>query len=266
MIVMEQPTSGDHNEQRAVGKPNRTRPLRTYSKRASSTDVAEPSLKKRRIESTALTVETKTIPPARESSVSLPSPILRPSQPAKKGSIMSYFKVIPSESNTALPSSEPTSEPTIPESTPPSSPPTLDLQRRKRRRLMTRAIPRLTPEDLNAEDIVEGEDDEEPDGKSDGSKALASRKDALSDASLNALNRPATREKKRVEAGKRGRASKIIVQTTLSISTSDKGFVECKECNMLYNPLHKEDAKCHTRRHAAMLKEKLSSQNDEILE
>jgi len=38
------------------------------------------------------------------------------------------------------------------------------------------------------------------------------------------------------------------VQTTLSLG-SKPGFVECKECNTVYNPLNRKDVKHHNKRH-----------------
>ncbi|KAI0886576.1 uncharacterized protein GGS22DRAFT_186645 [Annulohypoxylon maeteangense] len=265
---MDSSNPDDQSEPRLKGKHNKTRPLRTYSKRALPTDTSEPVSKKRRIEETSIGPERtdEATEPPHQSEIACPSPTLPPSKP-KKGSIMSYFKVMqPMPSSSAI-SSEPTSGPTEPASTPPSSPPMFDLNRKKRRRLTTRIISRATSNDPNQEDIVEGED-QRSDDIGDGSVASASPADALSDASSNTLDRPTAKRKKQFGVRKHRRNKEdqkpSAVQTTLSLSLSEKGFTECKECNMLYNPLHKQDAKCHASRHAAMLKAKSSTPDNQI--
>ncbi|KAI0835929.1 hypothetical protein F5Y06DRAFT_113964 [Hypoxylon sp. FL0890] len=281
---MEQPILDPKSEQRAVGKSARTlvssrhlystgtstdysrRPLRTYSKRTSSTDTSEPVSRKRRNEeissATAPEDAPKKLP--HQPSVPYPSPTLPPSQPAKKGTIMSYFRVIPPSSDSTLYLSEPRSGSVEPTSTPPSSPPVSDRQRKKRRRLTTRVISRDVSEDPQMEEDQRVGENEESDAMDDRFAVSAGRTNALEDAKPDILNRPATRHNNRSDSGKRGRVSKsATVQTTLSLSAAEKGFTECKECNMLYNPLHKQDAKCHARRHAAMLKAKSSSNDNE---
>lgn len=168
-------------------------------------------------------------------------------------------------------SSEPPSESAEPVGTPPSSPPIPDIQRKKRRRLQvtTHVLSRATSEEgSGTEDIVEKDRDEESEESGAILKALTPTKqqpNILSDANADTLNQVPSRRKKRSDGGKRGRASKsAAVQTTLSLSAEEKGFTECKECNMLYNPLHKQDAKCHAKRHAAMLKAKSGSPDKEI--
>ncbi|KAI2627773.1 hypothetical protein GGR54DRAFT_431382 [Hypoxylon sp. NC1633] len=242
------------------------RPLRTYSKRPS-TDVGEPVRKKRRVRDTKIlsTPTAEPTEPTDNHDAREPSPSLPPPPTTKKGTIMSYFKIIPPTSSSTLHSSEPSSEPTQPESTPPSSPPAVSSQRKRRRRLTTRMISRATSEDTKVEDPIEGDEDGgELDGDHNESKPLEVKTGTLSDVSLDALNRRASRQQKGFEASKRGRSSKsATVQTTLSLSMDDKGFTECKECNMIYNPLHKEDAKYHAKRHAATLKAKATPQDNE---
>ncbi|CAK7226999.1 hypothetical protein SEUCBS140593_006431 [Sporothrix eucalyptigena] len=54
-------------------------------------------------------------------------------------------------------------------------------------------------------------------------------------------------------------AGPATVQTTLSLAISggDSASVkECKECNILYNPLHEKDAKFHARYHASVCRKK----------
>lgn len=248
--------------------------MRTYSKRAASADTPEPTSKKRRIDDTSLTESPKDVEsePSYESSARQTSPCLPLPQLARKGTIMSYFKVIPPVSSSTLPSSEPPferterTERTEHTNTPPSSPP-LPNRQKKRRRLTTRVISRSASEDLNAEDsATEESENDESDGDDKRSSPVEQRS-ILSNTSAGTLNQAASRRKQRSDAGKRGRGSKpkpTIVQTTLSLSSQEKGFAECKDCNMLYNPLHKQDAKCHARRHAAMLKAKSSYHVNEI--
>ncbi|XXH01614.1 hypothetical protein Hte_007974 [Hypoxylon texense] len=251
------------NEQRTIGKPKR--PVRTYSKRAASADTPEPISKKRRICDTSLIEAPKDEksdracePSARQTSPSLPSPQL-----ARKGTIMSYFKVIPPVSSSTLPSSELPSEHTDSAeytSTPPSSPP-LPSKQKKRRRLTTRIISRSASEDFNAADsAMEESENDGLNGDGKFSSPVGQRR-ILCDASTDTLNQAASRRKQRANAGKR---KPSVVQTTLSLSSQEKGFAECKDCNMLYNPLHKQDAKSHARRHAAMLKAKSSNHVNEI--
>ncbi|POS71304.1 hypothetical protein DHEL01_v210307 [Diaporthe helianthi] len=58
-------------------------------------------------------------------------------------------------------------------------------------------------------------------------------------------------QKKRKAAPKR----KDGVQTTLSLAIgSSAGMRECKLCDTVYNPLHPEDVKVHTKRHAIAVK------------
>ncbi|KAI1088021.1 ATPase, vacuolar ER assembly factor, Vma12 [Rostrohypoxylon terebratum] len=236
----------------------RERPLRTYSKRAASTNVTEPVSKKRCFEKTREIAETKdeAVEPLRQSSVSCPSPTLPPSQPTKKGSIMNYFKIVQPMPTSSLASSEPTSEPTKPATTPPSSPP-VSNRNRKKRRLTTRIISRATSEEPSLDNVIE-EDEDSDDGR-DGSTAPGGSADVLSDTSSNTIGQSTARRKIQLGAKKQKRKNTpkpSAIQTTLSLSMSEKGFTECKECHMIYNPLHKQDAQFHSRRHATMLKAK----------
>ncbi|KAI1412069.1 hypothetical protein F5Y13DRAFT_190748 [Hypoxylon sp. FL1857] len=283
---MEQPTAAPKIKPRLAGKSMRTlvssrhlysprmstdysrRPLRTYSKRTSSTETADPLPKKRRIEATSTITAPEDGPAeiSHQPNVPHPSPTLPPSQPAKKGTITGYFKVLPPSSNSILDSSEPPSGSVEPSSTPPSSPPISDRQPKKRRRLTTRVVSRSVSEDPQIEDVDRDRENEESNTVDDRSAVSEGCTNVLLDASSDILNRPIARHKTRSDAGKCGRGPKsATVQTTLSLSAAEKGFTECKACNMLYNPLHKQDAKCHARRHAAMLKARASSNDDEAL-
>lgn len=281
---MEQSSLDHQNEQRAAEKSPRTlkslrhlrstqnssycsrRPLRTYSKRTSSTDTAEPVAKQRRIEDISRVITTcpRTTESPHQPTVRQPSPTLPPSQPSRKGTIMGYFKVLPPSSSSALYSSDPPLDSIESTSTPPSSPPASDRQQKKRRRLTTRVVSRTASENPQAEKINGNEEMEESDATDDRSTVSEGCTDVLFETSPDALNRSTARHQNRSDAGKRGRGPKsATVQTTLSLSAAEKGFTECKECNMLYNPLHKQDAKCHARRHAAMLKTKSNSSSND---
>ncbi|KAL7619646.1 hypothetical protein AAE478_010187 [Parahypoxylon ruwenzoriense] len=258
---MEPPSLAPQNEQR--------RPLRTYSKRISSTDSAEPVLKKRRIEATdsITSPQNNATKVTDDANIHEPSTPVLPPLPPKKGTIMSYFKVIALASSSTLPS-EPSSEVDALKTTPPSSPLIADTQRRKRRRLTTRAASRSTSEDPKLETRVEGDlESKEPDAANNWSTLPTERTDPMLNACPDTLNQVPTKRKTRSDAGKRGRNTgqglkSATVQTTLSLSAEEKGFTECKDCNMLYNPLHKQDAKCHAKRHAAMLRAKSSSHDN----
>lgn len=72
----------------------------------------------------------------------------------------------------------------------------------------------------------------------------------LRDGDENTMNKGRRRSRKKTSA-----KAKTTVQTTLSL-TRETGFKECKDCNIVYNPLHEKDAKFHARRHAAVLRKR----------
>ncbi|KAI0179821.1 hypothetical protein GGR52DRAFT_214630 [Hypoxylon sp. FL1284] len=257
---MESLTPNASNEKMVTSKPKRI--IRTYSKRAASAETTEPSSKKRRIDNdTSKDVSSESL---RKTSTRQPSPDLPPSRGAKKGAITNYFKIIPSVSSSTPPPSEPFSEPIESTDTPPSSQP-MTYQQKKRRRLTTRIAPRSASEDPNTADSTAEESEKEGSNEAGSKSSPMGPKSALSDTASDTLNQAAPTKRKRLDAGKRGRESKPAVQTTLSLSNQERGFTECKVCNMLYNPLHKQDAKYHAKRHATILKaKKLGSQNIEI--
>ncbi|KAI1644048.1 uncharacterized protein F4817DRAFT_229769 [Daldinia loculata] len=269
LTVMDSPTSEVQTESRAARKPQRTRVLRTYGKRNSTNEPLQPTSKRRCIENinTATISNDEAIESPCNTSIP-PSPILPPIQPIRKGTIMSYFKVVSSSSSSsscALNSSEPSSEPVDPINTPPSSPPMSTLPRKNRRRLTTRITSRAASEESNTEEATKEDGEKERTNGVDTRSILSTDSpQVLSEVSSAILNLPVTEQKDQSDTKKRERSMKKVskpatVQTTLSLSIEDKGFIECNECNMLYNPLHKQDAKCHARRHAAMLKAKSST-------
>ncbi|KAI1653412.1 hypothetical protein F4813DRAFT_393727 [Daldinia decipiens] len=272
---MDSLTSEVQTESRAARKPQRTRVLRTYGKRISTNEPLQPTPKRRCIEN----INTATISNNEEiespCNTNIPSsPVLPTIRPMRKGTIMSYFKVVSSSSSScALNSSNPSSEPVDPINTPPSSPPIRTLPRKNRRKLTTRITSRAASEESNTEGTTKKDGEEERnDGVDIGSMLSTDSPHTLSEVSSATLNLPATEQNIQPDTKKREWSIKKVskpatVQTTLSLSIEDKGFIECNECNMLYNPLHKQDAKCHARRHAAMLKAKSSIyDNNEILD
>ncbi|KAI0845924.1 hypothetical protein F5Y00DRAFT_159560 [Daldinia vernicosa] len=273
-IDMDSPTSEVRTESRAARKPKRNRVLRTYGKRTSTSEPPQPTPKRRCIEdiNKAIISNDEAIESTCDAGIP-PSPILPPVQPIRKGTIMSYFNVV-SSSSRALNSSEPSSEPVDPINTPPSSPPMPTLPRKNRRRLTTRITSRATSEESNAGETIKKDGEKERTNDVDiGSSMLSTGSAAvLSEVSSEILNLPVTEQTnlpdiKKCERSTKKASKPATVQTTLSLSMEDKGFIECNECNMLYNPLHKQDAKCHARRHAAMLKAKSSIyDNNEILD
>lgn len=242
---------------------NYSRPqLRTYSKRATPRDDSEPPAKKQKTRDAAKSPASnvpKTISMKPElASLKNPKskqpelPAQRAAEPSKKGTIMSYFKVTSPSSGTATPC-EISSEAVDLPSTPPSSPPALSHDRKRRRRLTTKPSYQSTPELESEKDASESAAEDAPEKMI---KTLA-----LSDAAAQKLNQKDQGEESRSEARKRGATSKIAkpkktatVQTTIVLSLNETGFVECQECNMLYNSLHEKDVKLHARRHAAVLR------------
>ena len=249
------------------------RPLKTYSKRSTPSAPAEPLIKRRRIDGPTRDARQTELPLPRSSQQdtssgqpSLPPPSQTTRNP-KKGTILGYFKVVSPSSDSKLHSTEPSSCGADPPSTPPSSPPPrAGSKAKKRRRLRTRVIPPNLDLDRSEEDNGTDTPDPNTDEITQPLKEPPSP-GILGDASWNDLNKTTAQSDPRSEAGKRGKRGMsagagpkskptATVQTTLSLSLSDTGFTECRDCNMLYNPYHEKDAKLHARRHAAFLKAK----------
>ncbi|QPC79980.1 hypothetical protein HYE68_010732 [Fusarium pseudograminearum] len=231
----------------------RAKPLRTYGKRSTRDDSPrEMSLKKRRISAVATHTETSASKDTDKEAQSLPT--IAPEEienaaestckPAKKGSILSFFKPVPSSSTAA---SSPKSDEPQPES-PPSSPPVRIEIRKKPRLLRFRgtSLPLLKGENTEDDDQI-GEAKEE-------STTPASRESSLNRESGNSND---------VKAGKKGKAKSSAVQMTLNLS-SQAAFSECKVCNTVWNPLCPDDVKFHMKQHAAILRAKRKEKENEL--
>ncbi|GAW17799.1 hypothetical protein ANO14919_072660 [Xylariales sp. No.14919] len=250
----------------------RRRPLRTYSKRTSSTESTEPAPKRRCLASSSAPSirdeETRLNPtePRNSTTGSVPTPST-PLPPTKKGTITAYFsKIIPQPSAAAPSSDSPSSdllsdsnEPTI---TPPSSPPIITTRKKRTRRLKTRVVTQRIDENEGSDEEEENQKRGKRIGRIRASNPSAdARPPALSETTPNTLNQsdgtPKTRSEgsKRRENGRRENKTPSV-QTTLSLSMSEAHYTECKECGMLYNHLHETDVKYHARRHAALRRAK----------
>jgi hypothetical protein len=228
--------------------------LRTYGKRTTSNNAAVPPTKKRRMAhddadivdalSKASEKAESSKQLAKRDELQLPPPT---AQQPKKGTILSYFKVRSPSSGTSSACAQ--SEPVMPSSTPPSSPPSAVASRKRPRRLTTKTFHRIetsTPE-------VDGEE-------AAGAQKERQHEPALQDTSATCLNQKRGWEAPGADVGTRGskrqKSKRATIQTTISLSLDEKQFMECTECNMIYNPYHEADVKLHKRRHAASLRSK----------
>ncbi|RWA12519.1 hypothetical protein EKO27_g2586 [Xylaria grammica] len=245
----------------------RRRPLRTYSKRTSSTESTEPAPKRRCLASSSAPSirdeETRLNPtePRNGTTGSVPTPST-PLPPTKKGTITAYFsKIIPQPSAAAPSSDSPSSdllsdsnEPTI---TPPSSPPVITTRKKRARRLKTRVVTQRIDENEGSDEEEENQKSGKRIGRMRASNPPAdTRPPALSETTPNTLNQSDGTLRPRSEGGKRRENKMPSMQTTLSLSMSEAHYTECRECGMLYNHLHETDVKYHARRHAALRRAK----------
>lgn len=249
---MERTTSG--------GRVSTRPPLRTYSKRTNSNGSTEPPQKRIRVDNGDREIMRSAKPCSPPQLPATAPP--KAEKPLKKGSIMNYFKVTSPSSVTASLCEQSSDAAAPPSSTPPSSPPVAEINRKKPRRLTTRPV-RPAQEDKS-----EGEADTESSKSDKTAVESGSRTVALRESTISALNLQTSSQDRRSDAGKRSGSKKqktkpkqATVQTTLSLSMADKGFTECKECNMLYNPYHEKDVKYHAKRHAALVKGKLKGED-----
>ncbi|KAI8628113.1 hypothetical protein F5Y19DRAFT_153821 [Xylariaceae sp. FL1651] len=247
----------------------RRRPLRTYSKRVSPIESAEPVPKRQRITAVSSAVSRSMTAPLcpsePESSCNAEHSLLvipPLPQPPKKGTITAYFKKALPEPSYITSSSEPSSDPAEPSMTPPSSLPIVTMRRRRARRLTTRIGTQHTYEDqAYDEDEVDYSSKECMRGTGIVESPAYARPSVLSEIKSNTLNQAETTLTTQSKGSKRRRNAsrdhnRASVQTTLSLSITEKGYTECKECGMLYNPVHEADVRFHARRHAALRRAK----------
>ncbi|KAL8404808.1 hypothetical protein RB594_009617 [Gaeumannomyces avenae] len=251
----------------------RRRPLVTYGKRKPAPRETTPPLKKRRLE----TPTERNPSPIDEKSIiaaTSPTPTPTPTSPPKT-SILRYFKkVTTSPTSASEQSSTVVSASQTPDSTPAASPlriATPESRPRSRRRLTTRPFAGLDAASLHD---TERRTDHVPetrrhatDPPSESSpQSIASDSNALGDASTNTTksacncsDRPCqhTRRARSKRAGHKPPAA--TVQMTLSLSTRDASIKQCRECDMMYNPLHPSDVKHHARHHASVVKMKTAA-------
>jgi hypothetical protein len=241
-------------------------PIRTYSKRtAPNTDRDSSSHKRRKIES-----ESILPPPPRV----IELPRLPPVPPISmdktdKGSILDYFR--PVRSCPGITSSDTFSEIDKIPSTPPSSPPVNANSIRSRRQLK-RIWGQIDSETSGKAQIIEPmptaasqaalEEVKPAIDALDDDKEVQQTEEGLQEATINLVN---TRTSPRTQGkiigfkltNKTATRSKSAptIQTTLNIS-AQPAFAECKICSIVYNPLHPNDVKLHSKRHAAVVKAK----------
>ncbi|KAH6966933.1 hypothetical protein EDB82DRAFT_517575 [Fusarium venenatum] len=242
------------SETTSTSRP-RAKPLRTYGKRTTRDDShRETSLKKRRISTEISPTETLASKDTDKEAQSLPKIIPEEtkdaaestSEPVKKGSILSFFKPIPSSSTAA---SSPKSDEPQPGS-PPSSPPP---------RIETRKKPRLLRFRGTSLPLLDGENTEDDD-QTEGSKGETGAKPTTTAPRESSLNRESSSD---IKAVKKRKTKSSTVQTTLNLS-SQAAFSECKLCNTVWNPLYPDDVKFHMKQHAAVLRARRKEKENEL--
>ncbi|KAF5023391.1 hypothetical protein F66182_4548 [Fusarium sp. NRRL 66182] len=172
----------------------RAKPLRTYGKRSTPREASpkESTWKRRRISTEVSSSEATTTEKSKTESESLPKiiaqstkdapePPMTANNPAtesiKKGTILNFFKPIPSSSSTIA--SSPKSDEPQPEATPPSSPPQPKTEARKKPRLLRFRGTSLPL--LDSDNTEGGNQDETEAGGSGGNPT----RPALRESSLN---------------------------------------------------------------------------------
>ncbi|KAK3984242.1 hypothetical protein QBC44DRAFT_337320 [Cladorrhinum sp. PSN332] len=228
----------------------RKRPLRTYGRQSTSSK-PEHAVKKRKVQHG----EDAAPRPSTEELPQIPKPIEvapAPKPQAKRGSILAYFKPrpapLPSSGPPSIPDDIPSSDPV---ERPPSPPPSSSSPRRTRRRLTTKpSFPISTENDPGSEE----EEDE-------STITVKHIDEPLGEVPINTTyTQPGKTEEKEKDKGKRSKSQtpgKELVQTVLNLTINkEPGFLICKDCGTLYNPLNGEDRKEHGRRHKAWMREK----------
>ncbi|KLU92958.1 hypothetical protein MAPG_11861 [Magnaporthiopsis poae ATCC 64411] len=253
--------------------PARRRPLVTYGKRKPTPRETTPPPKKRRLETPAErdpSLVDGTCIVATTSPTSPPPPTSPP-----KASILRYFKKVTSPTSASERSFTAASASQTPDSTPSASPSktaTPESRPRSRRRLTTRPFAGL--------DAVSAHENERSrDGRAPGPagrttdpsgepspRSTAPDSSALRDTSANKTKSTCNcsdklcRHTRRTRSKRAGhRSPTATVQMTLNLSTRDASIKQCRECDMLYNPLHPSDVKHHARHHASVVKMKAAA-------
>lgn len=223
----------------------RKRPLRTYGRAAIPDRDEELSRKRRVVETDSVSDESnKENTP---SSPKLPDLPPQPLAPAKKGSILAFFKPVSTSSSTpqsGISSDFPEETDETVVSSPPSSPPVPQVYEKKKRRLGTRAV--VAPSSPVLRSIDDSQASEDEDGDEQEQKVVEAKKVG---------ERKATGDGTKVKQAAKRKATRATVQTTLALS-DDPAFTICNDCEMLYNPLNERDRKDHARRHAAAVRKK----------
>jgi len=256
----------------------RKRPLRTYSRRSAQARGEESEAPQPHQEPTTPTPDSRDATPdlGRAGTPATPLMLSEKEQAGRlgRGSILAYFKPLPSSSD-KTPSDTTSSDPAEPPSTPPTSP-LLPPLSRKRRRLTTR--PQLSG--LGQHSRQDGENGLKADDALTKDATIRARcspsrnetttiivrtaghdtwRPALSEVGPNTgveyHDGPASTSAHRRPSTKRAtqkRSTRDMTQTTLSLSIQkEPGFTVCGVCDLLYNPLNEKDRREHNRRHAA---------------
>ncbi|KAI1169521.1 hypothetical protein F4777DRAFT_215524 [Nemania sp. FL0916] len=257
----------------------RRRPLRTYSTRTACTAPAEPAAKRRcsgassptTIQPHDRSVTAQTPEQSTSNPIAQSSPLLS----TKKGTITAYFGRRMPQPPT-LPFSDPLSDALsncrTPSTTPPSSPPSSSRKRRARR-LKTRVATQAREDSESSGDDQENQDAKDQTKLLHGvnsTERVQPATSALSRAKSSVLHQ-ADDISTTITAGSRSQDEQrrehrpASIQTTLSLSMTNTQYVECKECGMVYNQLHKTDVRYHARRHASLRRKAktLTSEEDE---
>ncbi|TLD15664.1 uncharacterized protein PgNI_00707 [Pyricularia grisea] len=258
----------------------RRRPLRTYGKRKAGIerDSDKPQPKRIRVPEPIQATEprghptrvespfeesciyVRTSPTPSPSSSPSPSPSPSPAKSAPKSSILRYFKKT-SPTPASLPS--PTKSQTAEHSEPPSSPvvsPPPKRSLRAPRRLTTRPARLIDARDGSPSDSIYNTNNstETPEAHQSlpGNARTTLKEDPANSRMTKSCDcqfKPCSHQTK--PGSKRAiKSPTSTIQMTLSLSARSSGITQCRECDMLYNPLHPSDVKNHSRHHAALAK------------
>jgi hypothetical protein len=259
-----------------------SRPLRTYSKRSTPDNESEPARKKRRVGDDSLQPQRdETVAALPQLPVQLLLATPAPRRNVEKGSILNYFKS--TRSSSSADSSDLVSDPDKLRSTPVSSPPIhrTALYQAYSASGRVKTLPEdqtvkpkahaaqtvVTEGELEQQLAIDGEKEERGQqlviGGRNDEEGQRGESRALQDVEFGRMNARRTladgerRPKKSKASFPRRTKSAPTVQTTLNLSTQP-AFTECRICNMVYNPVHPNDVRLHTRRHRKALQRAIS--------